>query len=138
MTNISRDRQDYGSEELHVSVFTPSPDTHAECEGLGSTVIHIQKQQSSSRISSPTVQAVKASPRDQVHEAYVALARGSELQLELQNRYVEELAQLMRQTGHRAATKTKTLEAKATEGGARDALEPLDTFQAAVYRPRWA
>ena len=47
---------------------------------------------------------------------------------------VEELAQFLGHTGDRAVTQTKTPGTNATGSGARDALEPLDTFQAAVYR----
>ena len=43
--------------------------------------------------------------------------------------YVTELAVLLGLTETRAVTKTRTPGMKATGGGARDALEPLDTFQ---------
>ena len=49
-------------------------------------------------------------------------------------RQVKELAVLLGLTDTRAATKTRTPGTKATGGGARDALEPLDTFQAATFR----
>ena len=49
-------------------------------------------------------------------------------------RYVTELAVLLGLTDTRAVTKTRTPGTKATGGGARDALEPLDTFQAATFR----
>ena len=45
---------------------------------------------------------------------------------------MEELLQLLGLTGDR--TKTKTPGTKATGSGARDALEPLNTSRAAVYR----
>ena len=49
-------------------------------------------------------------------------------------RYITELAVLLGLTGTRAVTKTRTPGTKATGGGARDALEPVDTFQAAIFR----
>ena len=49
-------------------------------------------------------------------------------------RYVTELAVLLGLTDTRAVTKTRTPGTKATGGGARDALESLDTFQAATFR----
>ena len=49
-------------------------------------------------------------------------------------RYVEELAKLHGDTGDRSVTKTRTPGTEATGSGARDAPEPLDTFQAAGYR----
>ena len=49
-------------------------------------------------------------------------------------RYVTELAVLLGFTDTRAATKTRTPGTKATGGGSRDALEPLDTFHAATFR----
>ena len=49
-------------------------------------------------------------------------------------RYVEALAKLHGDTGDRSVTKTRTPGTKATGSGARDAPEPLDTFQAAGYR----
>ena len=50
---------------------------------------------------------------------------------------VGELAGLLGHTSNRAVTKTESPGTKATGSGARDALEPLDTFQATVG-PRWA
>ena len=47
--------------------------------------------------------------------------------------YVTELAALLGLTDTRAATQTRTPGTKATGGGARDALEPLDTFQTATF-----
>ena len=47
-------------------------------------------------------------------------------------RHVTELAVLLGLTDTRAATKTRTPGTKATGVGVRDALEPLDTFQAAT------
>ena len=44
------------------------------------------------------------------------------------------LAVLLGLADTRAVTKTGTPGTKATGGGARDALEPLDTFQAATFR----
>ena len=49
-------------------------------------------------------------------------------------RYVTELGVQLGLTDTRAVTKTLTPGTKATGGGARDALEPLDTFQAATFR----
>ena len=49
-------------------------------------------------------------------------------------RYVTEVAVLLGLTDTRAVTKTRTLGTKATGGGARDALERLDTFQAVTFR----
>ena len=49
-------------------------------------------------------------------------------------RYVTELAVLLGRTDTRAVIKTRTPGTKATGGGARDALELLDTFQAATFR----
>ena len=56
------------------------------------------------------------------------------LQLERCARHVTALAVLLGITDTRAVTKTRTPGTKATGGGARDALEPLDTFQAATLR----
>ena len=49
-------------------------------------------------------------------------------------RYVTELAELLGLTDTRAVTKTRTPGTKATGGGARDAQEPLEIFQAATFR----
>ena len=49
-------------------------------------------------------------------------------------RYVKALAVLLGLTDTRAVTRTRTPGMKATGGGARDALEPLDIFQAATFR----
>ena len=49
-------------------------------------------------------------------------------------RHVTELAVLLGLADTRAVTKTRTPGTKATGGGARDALEPMDTFQAATFR----
>ena len=49
-------------------------------------------------------------------------------------RYVTEFAVLLGLTDTRAVTKTRTPGTKATGGGARDALESLETFQAATFR----
>ena len=49
-------------------------------------------------------------------------------------RYVTVFSALLGLTDTRAVTKTRTPGTKATGGGARDALEPLDTFQAATFR----
>ena len=49
-------------------------------------------------------------------------------------RYATEFAVLLGLADTRAVTKTRTPGTKATGGGARDALEPLDTFQAATFR----
>ena len=49
-------------------------------------------------------------------------------------RYVTGLAVLLGLADTRAVTKTRTLRTKATGGGARDAQEPLGTFQAATSR----
>ena len=49
-------------------------------------------------------------------------------------RYVTELAVLLGLAHTRAVTKTRTPGTKATGGGARDALEPLDASQAATFR----
>ena len=48
--------------------------------------------------------------------------------------YVTELAVLLGLTDTRSATMTRTPGTKATGGDARDALEQLDTFQAATFR----
>ena len=48
-------------------------------------------------------------------------------------RYVTELAVLLGLVDTRAV-KTRTPKIKATDGGARDALEGLDTFQTATFR----
>ena len=48
-------------------------------------------------------------------------------------RYVTELAVLLGLTDTRAVTKTRTPGTKATGGGARDALEPLDASQVATF-----
>ena len=47
---------------------------------------------------------------------------------------VTKLAVLLGLTDTRAATKTRTPGTKATGGGARDVLEPLDAYQAATFR----
>ena len=72
----------------------------------------------------------------EITEAHVALAQGgSEFQSEWRTLYVEELAQLLGyHRRHTAATKMKTRGTPTTLSGARDVLEPLDTFQAAVCR----
>ena len=49
-------------------------------------------------------------------------------------RYVTVLAVLLGLTDTRSATTTRTPGMKATGGNARDALEQLDTFQAATFR----
>ena len=49
-------------------------------------------------------------------------------------RHVTELAVLLGLTDTRAVTKTRTPGTKAFGGGARDALKPLDTFQAPTFR----
>ena len=49
-------------------------------------------------------------------------------------RYVTELAVLLGLTDIRDVTKTRTPETKATGGGTRDALQPLEVFQAATFR----
>ena len=49
-------------------------------------------------------------------------------------RCVTGLAVLLGLADTRAVTKTRTPGTKATGGGARDALEPLDAFQAATFR----
>ena len=49
-------------------------------------------------------------------------------------RYVTELAVLLGLTDTRSAMLTRTPGTKATGGDARDALEQLDTFQAATFR----
>ena len=51
-------------------------------------------------------------------------------------RYVTELAVLPGRTDTRAVTKTRTRGPKATDGGACDALEPLEAFQAAIVLDR--
>ena len=51
-------------------------------------------------------------------------------------RYVTELAVLPGRTDTRAVTKTRTPGPKATDGGACDALEPLEAFQAAIVLDR--
>ena len=51
-------------------------------------------------------------------------------------RYVTELAVLPGRTDTRAVTKTRTSGPKATDGGACDALEPLEAFQAAIFLDR--
>ena len=48
--------------------------------------------------------------------------------------WVTELAVFFGLTDTRAVVETRTPGTKATRGGARDALEPLDTFQAATIR----
>ena len=50
-------------------------------------------------------------------------------------RYVTELAVLLELTDTRAVIKTRTAGTKETDGGARDVLEPLETFQAAIFPP---
>ena len=49
-------------------------------------------------------------------------------------RYVTELAVLLGLTDTRSVMMTRTPGTKATGGNARDALEQLDTFQAATFR----
>ena len=49
-------------------------------------------------------------------------------------RHVTELAVSLGLTDTRAVTKTRTLGTKAAGGGARDALDPAGTFQAATFR----
>ena len=55
-------------------------------------------------------------------------------QLERGTRYVTELAVLLGHTDTRSVMMTRTPGTKATGGNARDALEQLDTFQAATFR----
>ena len=49
-------------------------------------------------------------------------------------RHVTELAVLLGLTDTRSVMMTRTPGTKATGGNARDALEQLDTFQAATFR----
>ena len=49
--------------------------------------------------------------------------------------YVKELVVLLGLTDTRSVMMTRTPGTKATGGNARDALEQLDTFQAATFRP---
>ena len=51
-------------------------------------------------------------------------------------RYVTELSVLPGRTDTRAVTKTRTPGPKATDGGACDALEPLEAFQATIVLDR--
>ena len=49
-------------------------------------------------------------------------------------RHVTELAVLLGLTDTRAVTQKRTLGTKAAGGGPRDAMDPLDIFQAATFR----
>ena len=51
-------------------------------------------------------------------------------------RYITELAVLPGRTDTRAVTKTRTPGPRATDGGACDALEPLEAFQAEIVLDR--